>query len=88
MLGMFFGLVGLIGLTYTIGSWASGSVVAGWTSATSIILILGSGQLFVLGILGEYVGRLYMESKGRPLFIIEEVLHFRDDSSDRQFLGS
>jgi dolichol-phosphate mannosyltransferase len=38
------------------------------------MLVLGSAQLLVLGILGEYVGRLYIESKGRPLFVIQEVL--------------
>jgi dolichol-phosphate mannosyltransferase len=35
---------------------------------------MGSAQLFVLGIIGEYLGRLYMEAKGRPLFIIESVI--------------
>jgi dolichol-phosphate mannosyltransferase len=39
----------------------------------SIVLILGSAQLFVLGVLGEYLGRLYVESKRRPLFVIDRV---------------
>ena len=39
----------------------------------SIVLILGSVQLFVLGVFGEYLGRLYLESKRRPLFVIDHV---------------
>ena len=35
--------------------------------------VLGSVQLFVAGVMGEYLGRLYIESKGRPLFVIKEV---------------
>jgi hypothetical protein len=60
-------------LGYTLGSWALGRTVAGWTSLSTIVLTVGSVQLLVLGILGEYVGRLYMESKGRPLFIIDAI---------------
>jgi dolichol-phosphate mannosyltransferase len=74
MLGAFFGVIGFGGLVYTLGSWASGSVVPGWTSATSILLVLGSAQLLVLGILGEYLGRLYIEAKSRPLYIIQQVI--------------
>lgn len=64
-------------LIYAIGAWCFGYVVTGWTSMVSIILILGSVQLVVLGILGEYVGRLYLESKRRPLFVIESVVSTR-----------
>ncbi|HVJ53263.1 MAG TPA: glycosyltransferase family 2 protein [Aliidongia sp.] len=73
-LGLLLGIVGLLMLSYTFGSWAFGHVVDGWTSITTIILIIGSSQLLVLGVMGEYVGRLYMESKRRPLFVIESVL--------------
>ena len=53
---------------------AAKAIAEGWTSLAVIILALGSAQLFVLGVMGEYLGRLYMESKGRPLFIIQEVV--------------
>jgi glycosyltransferase involved in cell wall biosynthesis len=82
MLGAFFGMCGLGGLLYTLGSWVTGHVVPGWTSATSIMLVLGSTQLLVLGILGEYLGRLYVESKGRPLFVVQEVLAAKRPSND------
>jgi len=50
-----------------------GQPVAGWSSLMVAILFVGSLQLFVLGIIGEYLGRLYLESKGRPLFLIDQL---------------
>ncbi len=74
VLGAAFGASGLLLLGYTLYSWGRGMAVSGWTSLMATVLILGSAQLMVLGIIGEYVGRLVVESKGRPLFIIREVL--------------
>jgi len=73
-LGMVFGLAGLLALGYTIVSWIDGNVLPGWTSLAAIVLILGSVQLLVLGIFGEYLGRMYMETKRRPLYIINEIV--------------
>ena len=61
-------------LCYSFVSWLHGGNVAGWTSIMAGIALLGSVQLLVLGIFGEYLGRLYEQSKGRPLFIIENVV--------------
>jgi hypothetical protein len=63
----------LLMLGYTLGSWAFGHVVEGWTSLSTLVLVLGSMQLILFGLLGEYVGRLYLESKRRPLFVIDEI---------------
>lgn len=67
------GLVGLTLVAYVLGSWLSGNTVPGWASATTFVLILGSLQLLCLGILGEYVGRIYGEVKRRPLFLIKGI---------------
>jgi len=56
------------------GELVSRHVVEGWTSVLTIILLLGSAQLILFGILGDYVGRLYVEAKHRPLFIIDQVI--------------
>lgn len=72
-LGFFMGFMGIVGLIYTIGSWISGHAVPGWTSLAVLTLIIGSGQFLVLGIFGEYLGRMYMEAKRRPLYIVNAV---------------
>jgi glycosyltransferase involved in cell wall biosynthesis len=56
-LGILFGIGGLLMLSYTLGSWFFGSTVAGWTSVTTITLIIGSVQLIVFGVLGEYLNQ-------------------------------
>jgi polyisoprenyl-phosphate glycosyltransferase len=71
--GMIVGLLSVLMLSYSVGSWLFGAAVNGWTSLASIVLILGSVQLLVLGTIGEYLGRLFMESKRRPLFVIQEI---------------
>ncbi len=74
MIGLGFGTLGLVGVVYAIVGWAIGQTVPGWTSVMVVVLMLGGIQLFVIGILGEYLGRLYIEAKRRPLFIIEQVI--------------
>lgn len=71
--GIGFGLATLGLLLYVLIHYFTGNSVDGWTSLAVIMLALGSIQLFVAGVMGEYMGRLYMEAKGRPLFIIQEV---------------
>jgi hypothetical protein len=73
-LGLGLGLLSLLMVGYTLGSWALGRTVEGWTSLLTVVLILGSTQLILFGLLGEYVGRLYLETKRRPLFVIDQVL--------------
>ena len=56
-----------------------GYVVAGWASMTCIVCFLGGIQLLCLGIIGEYVGKTYMETKHRPRYIISERTYEKDD---------
>ncbi|HWJ75984.1 MAG TPA: glycosyltransferase family 2 protein [Kaistia sp.] len=71
--GLIASIVSGFAILYTLISWLTGHTVAGWTSLLSAIFLIGGIQLFVLGIIGEYLGRLYLETKQRPLFIIDEV---------------
>lgn len=64
----------ILALFFLLGEYFFGQTVRGWTSLGVLILVIGSVQMFVIGIIGEYIGRLYIESKGRPLYIIREVV--------------
>ncbi len=72
-IGGVFALLGLALFVRTLYVWKIGGAIVGWTSLMSGVIILGSAQLFVLGIIGEYLGRLFIEAKGRPLFVIKEL---------------
>jgi len=73
-LGIGFGLSGLGMLIWVMARYFAHGTVTGWASTITIILVLGSAQLLMLGMMGEYLGRMYMETKRRPLFIVREVV--------------
>ncbi len=58
---------------YALLSWMTGDTVRGWTSLTLVVSLFAGVQLLCLGIMGEYLGRMFMELKRRPLFVIREV---------------
>jgi dolichol-phosphate mannosyltransferase len=60
-------------LLYIAFGWLSGSAIQGWTSLMLVVVVLGAVQMFVLGMIGEYLGRLYIESKRRPLYIVSDI---------------
>lgn len=62
----------LLGL-YAVLVWFNGDTAPGWASIAIIVLAFGSMQMFCLGIMGEYLGRLYTQSKQRPLFVIRSI---------------
>ncbi|MFZ3485236.1 glycosyltransferase family 2 protein [Sphingomonas sp. 3-13AW] len=60
-------------MAYIAIGWAMGNAVQGWTSTMLVVVFLGAVQMFVLGMIGEYLGRLYVESKRRPLYLVADV---------------
>ena len=50
-----------------------GIAIPGWTSIVAVVILIGSAQLLCLGIIGEYVGRIYDEVKNRPLFLVDRL---------------
>lgn len=75
LLGALCALLGLVMAVYVIISLIRGHAAAGWASTMMSIWLLGGLQLMALGLIGEYVGKIYMETKRRPKFILEEHLH-------------
>ncbi|AGF53922.1 glycosyltransferase family 2 protein [Clostridium saccharoperbutylacetonicum] len=74
MLGFTIFFVSVIALIYSIVVKFFGSTVTGWTSLTLSIWMLGGIQLLSLGVIGEYIGKIYNETKQRPRFIISDKL--------------
>ena len=70
--GFVISALSFVGIIWAIVSAATGHTVAGWASMTCIICFLGGIQILSLGIIGEYVGKTYMETKKRPRYIISE----------------
>jgi polyisoprenyl-phosphate glycosyltransferase len=66
--------ISLLILGYIMIGWVRGATVPGWTSLMLVVVMLGAAQMFVLGMIGEYLGRLYMESKKRPLYLVADVV--------------
>lgn len=71
-------LLSIIALLWALIARLSGHAVSGWTSLICSIWMIGGIQLLSLGVIGEYIGKIYGETKKRPRFIIESVLHERE----------
>lgn len=70
--GTILSVISFLGILWAVLSSMFGNTVAGWASLTSIICFIGGIQLICLGVIGEYIGKIYMEVKGRPRYIISE----------------
>ena len=84
-LGFLIFVISLIMIVYNVVRWAAGSTVPGWASLSCSVWLMGGLILLSLGVVGEYIGKIYMENKDRPRFIIREVLEERNEETvDRQ----
>ena len=81
MFGLLCILFSIIYGIYVIIGHVAGGTVQGWTTSVLLICFFGGAQIMCTGIVGEYVGKIYLETKARPRFIIEEKL--TDDSKNK-----
>ncbi|MCQ2478124.1 MAG: glycosyltransferase family 2 protein [Clostridia bacterium] len=70
--GLLVAFISLIGIVWSVVIALMGNSVSGWASTVSIVCFLGGIQLLSIGIIGEYVGKIYLETKHRPKYIIEK----------------
>lgn len=70
--GFLVSIIGFIGIIWAAGNALLGNTIVGWASTVCIICFLGGIQLLAIGVIGQYVGKIYMESKHRPRYIISE----------------
>lgn len=83
--GVFVALVSFIGVLWAVIEAALGLTVSGWASMTSIICFVSGVQLICLGVIGEYIGKIYLETKHRPRYIISEATpNFGEIKEDAQ----
>jgi dolichol-phosphate mannosyltransferase len=80
-LGLTTAFLSFIGIIYALIEklFFPESVVSGWTFSIIAIFFIGSIQLIVLGIIGEYIGRIYTETQGRPLYIIRSMTNMQNE---------
>ena len=81
-LGFVVFLISILMLIYSIVRWAMGETILGWASLICSVWAIGGLILLSLGVIGEYIGKIYLETKGRPRFLIREVLEDRNGKAD------
>jgi dolichol-phosphate mannosyltransferase len=83
--GMLFAGAGLLLIAYALYGWfRGGATPQGWTSLMIVVTLLGSCQLFVLGIVGKYLGRAFEQLRGRPQFIVKETINHQAASTEKR----
>lgn len=65
----------LAALLYFLIIWLEGKTVQGWTTVVASIWMIGGIQLLCLGVIGEYIGKIYIETKERPKYIIDKFIN-------------
>ena len=83
LLGFLFSAVALLTIPVVIGLRVAGATIPGFATVLCLILLIGGIQLITVGIIGEYVGRIYDEVKGRPLYLVRETRNFGPDPAGR-----
>ena len=78
--GLWLSIGSLLIIVYIGYAWLAGQSIQGWTSLMLVVVVLGAVQMFVLALMGEYIGRLYNQAKQRPLYIVQEIA----GATDRQ----
>ena len=79
LLGFIVAFLALIGIIYVIVSVISGYYVDGWASTTSILCFVSGIQMISLGVIGEYIGKIYLETKQRPRYFVSERKNMPED---------
>ncbi|MCI8409260.1 MAG: glycosyltransferase family 2 protein [Lachnospiraceae bacterium] len=76
--GIFVSLISLGMMIYTLIRYFTGATVQGWSSILISVWLIGGIQMIALGVIGEYIGKIYMETKERPRYIVESFLNTKE----------
>lgn len=83
IVGLFVSLLALLMLFWSIVVKIFGGAIPGWTSTVAPLYLLGGVQLLFLGIIGEYIGKIYIEVKHRPRYIVQETINLGEKNVAR-----
>lgn len=75
LMGIILFVVFLSMSVWVFGTWVAGHTVQGWTSVMLLFLLIAFFQTFAIAVIGEYVGKIYFETKSRPRYIVEAALY-------------
>ncbi len=70
--GFIVALASLVGIVWALAAYLAGATVPGWASMTVVVCFMGGVQMLSLGVIGEYVGKIYLETKARPRYIVAQ----------------
>lgn len=82
-MGLGVSMLSFIGVLWAVITQFLGRTVTGWTSTVCIVCFMGGIQLICLGVLGEYIGKIYMEVKARPRYIISDRTYEKKDGEEK-----
>lgn len=82
VIGFLVSLFSLGMIVYCVWDWLAGHTVPGYTTTVVVSLLMGGLTIFSLGIVGEYVGKIYLETKDRPRYIVDAFI-WKDEETDR-----
>ena len=78
-LGTIIAFLSFVGIIYVIVGAIIGNTTQGWASMTVLLCFLSGIQMISLGVIGEYIGKIYLETKGRPRYIVDESINVPED---------
>ena len=79
-IGIFVALLSFVGVVWSVVQYFLKNSITGWSSTVSIICFIGGIQLISLGVIGEYIGKMYMETKARPRYIISQRTYDKEET--------
>jgi hypothetical protein len=82
VLGFFIFLTSIGMLLYSLIRHFTGNTIEGWTSIVVSVWAIGGLQLLAIGVIGEYIGKIYLETKRRPKYVVDKIINI-DKSGDR-----
>ncbi|MDR1398201.1 MAG: glycosyltransferase family 2 protein [Desulfarculales bacterium] len=78
--GVLFALFGLGCCVWALSAYFAGETIRGWTSLIGLVSVIGGMLMLAMGVMGEYIGKIYEEVKKRPLYLVDNLVNFTDSA--------